>query len=700
MDIKLAIALSNRDNYLKDITHPWEKLIHVFTDFGKQIIRKDRARCFIAGHFNGKQRLTQNLLFRSMLTLDVDNYNSDLTHLEDDLKANLKNYMYLAYSTASHVKNTPKIRILIPFEKDIKTQEYKNIAGNFINTLSFKDSIDINASTTPNQLMYFPMRTNEEYEPWFIKNNGLPLNSSQFNLIKPELKNNNDNLIILAKNKPLDITEEKVKESLNLYPAENTNYHEWLNVGMALHHQYQGHEKGLNIFLEWSLKDNRFPKNKIDNEAKQKWKSFELDNTNPLTFATIIQKVKDKTKKIEDSQLVPKELWIDVNNSFNPLSTEENLKILLDFYNIKITFDVITKDINITINNEKISHNSAITKIKSLCIKNRMNHNLVNEYINYYSEKNQFNSWKEWIESKPHDGISRFNKLCESLQVDKNYENIRDLYLKKWLIQMIHVTCLNDELKPKQARMVLVFQGGEHIGKSTWFKYLVPQDMSDYVSEVKALNVSNDMEVLACIKHVFIELAEINATFNKSDSENLKNFISRTTDIINMKYVAMPQRYRRRTVFCGSVNHARFLSDDNENTRFLVIPVINCNAFHNLDMQQLYAEIYNEAKHVKDYNLNREEMEKQKLINRNFIPISSMKEKLQDIFDMESDDCKTFYTATKVLEKLGYQTYQIKKAHTNEMARILDEYGFRRVALKQRGWYLPPLKQQLFDDIF
>jgi hypothetical protein len=48
------------------------------------------------------------------------------------------------------------------------------------------------------------------------------------------------------------------------------------------------------------------------------------------------------------------------------------------------------------------------------------------------------------------------------------------------------------------------------------------------------------------------------------------------------------------------------------------------------------------------------------------------------------------YNATNLLEELGFNINQMvhKKNLTNEIAKILDSYGFKR-SPNPRGWYIP-----------
>ena len=46
-------------------------------------------------------------------------------------------------------------------------------------------------------------------------------------------------------------------------------------------------------------------------------------------------------------------------------------------------------------------------------------------------------------------------------------------------------------------------------------------------------------------------------------------------------------------MFCATLNDLLFLDNESQNTRFLVVPILNCNSRHKIDMWEVYnAEIY------------------------------------------------------------------------------------------------------------
>jgi hypothetical protein len=711
MLFKISLVKSKYDNKPVNQNLSYEELKSLLTTFTENT--KETAPAFIAGHFKNNKRLTGELESRSLITLDLDNLKCSINNLEVLFKSDLDTYRYIAYSTASHSKNTLKIRIVLFLENEVSISDYKTISNNFINNLpiTFRDAIDIKASTTPNYLMFLPMRPSPTYETWYKTNDkGEFINPGIFNYGKIETNDVNeenvDNLLITLKNKPLDLKDEQIINYLKSYDVGQLDYHEWLEVGSSLHHQYEGDIRGLFLWKKWTAKDVRKENNKKLHDIDYKWESFGKEKSNPITFATIIRKVKQLkvltlTTLQENYNPILRNKWIDTRGEkFTPKFTEANFKILLKEYDIDIKFDVIKKETIITFNGKmERNMNCALTRIESLCELNDLKTSPANKMINLIAYENQINSWKNWVKSKPWDNKDRFKDLCDTVRVNPEYEKMKILYLKKWIIQMLHMTCLNDNEQPKRARGVLVFQGANQLGKTSWLYSLVPSSMSDYVLEGRSINTSNDMDILRCIKNVYVELGEIASTFRKSDMENLKNFITSSVDSLNIKYVAMPERYRRTTVFFATANETKFLTDTTGNSRFLVLPVIGCNITHNIDMQQLYAQLLEEAETITDYNLDEKERELQDNLNKQFESISHLEEKLEEIFEIENDNELLYKpcTATEIARMLSFDcnAYGFKNT-INELAKILDKMKFKKIT-KPRGWSIPPRRKTQFD---
>ena len=90
----------------------------------------------------------------------------------------------------------------------------------------------------------------------------------------------------------------------------------------------------------------------------------------------------------------------------------------------------------------------------------------------------------------------------------------------------------------------------------------------------------------------------------------------------------------RRTVFAATVNQAKFLIDDTGNSRWWVIPVKAVDYEHNIDMQQVFAQLNVEFEAGEPWWLSAEEDAQLDAQNRPHRTISAIEDLLLGAFDL------------------------------------------------------------------
>lgn len=712
MQIKISVIKNRFDNKPVNHTCTYNELLTLLTTFTRT--SKEEAPAFIAGHFTNERRITENLESRTLITLDVDKYAGTLNDLINTLKQ-LDKYRYIAYSTASHTADNPRIRLVLFLTNEVETGKYKELAKQFISTLSkdLQDSLDMEASTTANKPFILPIFPHDDYIHWCYENAGLTVDLGNVEANNNEfVEDIEDKSIVLSiKNRPVEFegdNRETVIAWLKKYPANQTDHDAWFKVGMALHHQFEGSEEGLDIWERWSKKDNRIRESgelyylkRIDN-LKTRYNSIRADNLKPVTFASIMRLIK-KTEKItivknKDGFSLPlcRSKWIDIRDkNLRPKFTKSNFKLLLEHYNIIVKYDHIKKDGSISFNGIKQTNiNNAINDIELLCSLNDLPMTPVSKIINTLAWENSYNSWYEWVDSKEWDGIDRVEDFYNTIEVIPEHEIVRKKYMWKFLLQLIHISCLNENLRPKVAKLVLTLQGKTNVGKTTWVSKLVSDEMYDNLIIGHTLNLHDKTDIKKVLEHVIVELGELGSTYKKSDIDAIKNFISAPVNVLDIKFLSRAEKYRRNTVFVSTVNEFSFLQDSTGNSRFMCLSVTKCDIFHKIDMQQLYAQVLDYARKNpnESYFLSEEEAKLQTTINESMEVMSPFEEKLYDVFDLDSDKRDVIMNATNILLTIGYNQQFIKKAHTNEISKILDKMDFKRHNKAPRGWYMPPKK--------
>lgn len=94
-----------------------------------------------------------------------------------------------------------------------------------------------------------------------------------------------DDLMATLKAEPMGLSEAKIDEILAGIPNDDLDYDDFLEVGMALAHEYQGSSDGYEKWVEWSRQSAKFDLA----TCKSKWRSFK-GRRNPVRMATLIAK--------------------------------------------------------------------------------------------------------------------------------------------------------------------------------------------------------------------------------------------------------------------------------------------------------------------------------------------------------------------------------------------------------------------------
>lgn len=90
---------------------------------------------------------------------------------------------------------------------------------------------------------------------------------------------------------PIDISTDELRTRLLLIDVDGPGYHQWLRVGMALYHQFNGDQDGFDLWNEWSETSAQYD---LD-ELERKWDGFAIEGKQraPLTARYIIRLAKE-----------------------------------------------------------------------------------------------------------------------------------------------------------------------------------------------------------------------------------------------------------------------------------------------------------------------------------------------------------------------------------------------------------------------
>lgn len=389
----------------------------------------------------------------------------------------------------------------------------------------------------------------------------------------------------------------------------------------------------------------------------------------------------------------PEEIpWYHSTAKGRPLNTVENLSVLLAFAGITVCYNVITKDIEVRIPGGEYTTDNAKaasrTHIASLCEQVGMSTSKLDEYLVFVADANVVNPVLQWFDSHAWDGTSRWAALVDTVTCqDDRSEAIKSTLMRRWMLSAVHAAASPTGLADGR---VLVLQGPQDIGKTSWLRKLCLPDM---FLEGALLNPGDKDSVKVAVAHWIVELGELDATFRRADIAALKAFITKDRDIIRLPYGKAYSEYPRRTVFAASVNEAQFLSDPTGNKRFWTLPISKLDFLHGVDIQQVWAELLHYYRKGESYHVTDDEREAINEINSQHLAIDPIEELIRQKWAWTTDRklWTEKLTASEVLVRIGFR--QPTTGDAMKASRVLKSLVPPEMAVIGRGktrYHMPP----------
>jgi putative DNA primase/helicase len=352
---------------------------------------------------------------------------------------------------------------------------------------------------------------------------------------------------------------------------------------------------------------------------------------------------------------------IDTNSNGKPLATIENLREICRRLGVIIRYNVISKEEEILIPDEAFtvdnSANASLGWLISWCARFNMPTGNLGDYVTYLADKNPHNPVANWIQSRPWDGVDRLEELASTITAEEEDTNPRARELKEILIRRWLISAVAAAFEPMgvSAHGVLVLQGDQYLGKTKWFKSLVPDHLG-VVQDGMMLRPDDRDSVKQVCSFWLVELGELDATFRKSDIAALKSFITRKNDVLRRAYARRDSQFARRTVFFGSVNPKQFLHDTTGNRRYWTIACKHIDHSHEIDMQQVWAQVLTLYKAGETHFLQPEEMAALNDHNESFMTADPIEERILSRLDWQAPEIAwRWVTTTEVMELIGLE---------------------------------------------
>jgi predicted P-loop ATPase len=252
-------------------------------------------------------------------------------------------------------------------------------------------------------------------------------------------------------------------------------------------------------------------------------------------------------------------------------------------------------------------------------------------------------------------------------------------YGRKWLLSCVaswHGT---------YSVMMMVLIGKQNLGKTKFFRGLLPKDLQRYYAE-SSLDAGKDSEILMCKKAIICD--DEFEGMNKNDYKRLKALISKQTFTVRRPYGRVAEDLPRYAVLCGTGNEEEIINDPTGNRRIIPVPVkdIDWKKYEMIDKDALWMELYNEWKTVGDgWMMSRTDVQ---ILNKLTVAneqTSIEEELIQQFFALPSEGGFTEYMSnTEIRNYIEMHTAKMKISST-KLGLYLKKLGFVKKMVKQNG---------------
>lgn len=382
--------------------------------------------------------------------------------------------------------------------------------------------------------------------------------------------------------------------------------------------------------------------------------------------------------------------------------TEKGVKYLNTYANLKefianhsqheFMYDIILK--RLIINNnygiETGEQTIAYSLLSDELVRYGLSNAILTQHFEAVSFSNSDNPLMNHVKAIPEwDKETDYIKLvADTLTTKIADEKYKRAVMQSFCIQAIAAWDGRDSTPHKLSKLdnVMTFVGNQGIGKTTWVGALMPNFMKAYFKDGVELNPSDKDSYIQAINAGLVELGELDATNRKSDISSLKAFLSNTEDEFRAPYGRSAEKFKRQTVFVGTVNNTDFLKDATGSRRFLVLDASKLD----LPSPDIVEGMWSQALHLylkgTDWRLSEKHDKTRETINKGFTDVGVAGD-LAEEFSKTLESCKgrkSKVSITKILNELGVK---MNGRERSDFVASLDRHGMSRYS--DGKYYLP-----------
>jgi len=313
-----------------------------------------------------------------------------------------------------------------------------------------------------------------------------------------------------------------------------------------------------------------------------------------------------------------------------------------------------------------------------------------------------FLRYLEGIEGTQSDG-GQLDRLlgCLTFTEPQHGEFYRTLVVK-WLLSIVA------SMRGDYSVICLVLVGRQGVGKTTFFRGVLPDELRAYYAESKLDGEKDSLELLA--SKLIICDDEFSGK-SKKDARRFKELISKDVITVRAPYARYSSDRRRVAVWCGSSNSEGVLVDQTGNRR--IIPVglaaLDFASFASIDRDKLWRELDDmyQADPLR-FHLTRDEVEALAVVSKGkYEATVREREAIEEFLEVPEDEEEAVVmTSTKIAQYIEgrgkytasvYVVGDVMRSAGFQFVRAKRDYPEHGTKRTQRGWlvkFCPVMTEQ------
>lgn len=655
-NLSIAAGLNVSSKIWKNTKITWSNLVQklatpvVTTETYKRFInatKEEQGKIkdvggFVGGFLTNGRRDKTNVLYRQLITLDIDfshdNFWWDFTMLFDCAA--------VIHSTHKSCPEKPRHRLIIPLDREVSQEEYQAIARKVAGDLN----IDLFDQSTfdVNRLMFWPS-VSSDMEYYFEFQDGpfleadyiLSLYNDWHDTSEWPTATDSTDIIMQAIKKQEDPDSKKgivglfcrtytIQEAIetflsDVYTPAGEDRYTYINgstaAGLIIYEDkfaYSHHgtdPAGGRLCNAFDLvrihKFGHLDSGKEkDDKDKKSFKAMEDFASRDSLTKKCIAEEKFAEAKFEFAEEAAQEIDEEVDTSWTTMldaNTKGEYDNSANNLNVIIQHDQFLKDVfklNTFDNKRYVTRSLPWRKVDTMeplrdvdysgvrnyieCVYGIVSSQKVDDALALEFEKKKFHPIVEYLKSLKWDGQQRIDTLLiDYFGADDNP------YTRASIRKMLCAAVARVFEPGIKFDTALILVGPQETYKSTFLKKLGKSWFSDTFTTVQGKESFEQLQGAW-----IIEMAELSG-LKKAEVETIKHFITKREDQFRPAYGRTVETYKRQCVFFGTTNKDDFLRDPTGNRRFLPIDVrpefVNKSVPNDLteeEVDQIWAEAY------------------------------------------------------------------------------------------------------------